>query len=243
MRTIERILVALRSRPISSEGVPFDWIVTVMTWQPGRLLGHYLSPKNLRVMGRLFARMHIHGGEFVRPPGFSPHVFDAYLSRGENNLLVDNKKLSALSGDDVSLIHQTIRRVGDAYDSLDRSDIRVIHCDLWHDNIKLYRGVLYPFDFEDTILGFRLHDIAMAMLDLLDDTSFDEFTVLFGAFREGYEELLEWPCGDIDALMAGRILWILNYVARVEPHNLQNAMDRRRKELSNLLESGRIVPN
>ena len=41
------------------------------------------------------------------------------------------------------------------------ADLRVIHCDLWHENVKLHRGRLRPFDFEDTVWGYRLHDLAM----------------------------------------------------------------------------------
>ena len=86
-------------------------------------------------------------------------------------------------------------RVVAEYSSLDRDDLRVIHCDLWHDNIKLHRGTLIPFDFEDTIIGFRLHDIAMAMLDLLEDTDDTRYPLLLESFRSGYESLLPWPDG------------------------------------------------
>lgn len=78
---------------------------------------------------------------------------------------------------------------------VERSPIR---CDLWHDNIKLHRGALHPFDFEDTTHGFRAHDIAMAMLDLLEDTDDDTYTTLLAAFRRGYESLLAWPDDPID---------------------------------------------
>jgi len=47
--------------------------------------------------------------------------------------------------------------------------------------------VLHPFDFEDTVWGFRAHDIAMAMLDLLEATDDAQFAVLLAAFRRGYQ--------------------------------------------------------
>lgn len=59
----------------------------------------------------------------------------------------------------LGLLERMDRRVETAYAAIDRSDLRVIHCDLWYGNIKLYRGRLYPFDFEDTVWGFRSHDI------------------------------------------------------------------------------------
>ena len=211
-----------------------EWVATVMSWQPGRLLGFYLTQDNLKNMGALFALLHIHGATWQRPADFSAHVFDAYLSRGESNYLEKSASIAALGKEDIALIHRTIRRVEDAYRSLDRSDIRVIHCDLWHDNIKLHKGELYPFDFEDTILGFRLHDIAMAMLDLLDDAGAERYPSLLNAFRMGYEELLDWPDGNMDELQAGRILWIVNYMARVDQGHLSDVMNRRRAQLKSL---------
>ena len=207
---------------------------TVMSWQPGRLLGYYLTPANLKKMGRLFAKLHVHGAAWKRPAGFSPQVFDSYLSRGEPNRITDLDHPSGLSKADITLIHCTIQLVEDAYSSIDRDDLRVIHCDLWHDNIKIHKGILYPFDFEDTILGFRLHDIAMAMLDLFDDAG-ERYPELLCAFRTGYRELLDWPEGNMGALQAGRILWILNYVAGVEPQHLKSVMAKRREQLENIV--------
>ena len=226
---------------VRSSVYDIEWIVTMMSWQPGRLLGFYLTPDNLHKMGGLFARLHIHAADWNRPPEFSSHIFDTYLSRGEKNILVKPEGLAPLGEKDVALIRRTIARVTAAYKALDRDDIRVIHCDLWHDNIKLYRGDLYPFDFEDTILGFRLHDIAMAMLDLLDDTDVERYPVLLDAFRTGYEELLEWPAGDMAALQAGRILWIINYMLRVAPNHVAEVMKRRRNELENLEKTGSLI--
>ncbi|TFH05003.1 MAG: hypothetical protein E4H09_02725, partial [Spirochaetales bacterium] len=98
----------------------------------------------------------------------------------------------------------------------DRSDLRVIHCDLWHDNIKLHRGRLLPFDFEDTVWGFRIHDIAMAMLDLLEDTGTHRYRELLPEFRRGYESILPWPDGEMEIFQVGRLLWKVNWFARFQ---------------------------
>ena len=106
------------------------------------------------------------------------------------------------------------------YSNLDRSDLRVIHCDLWHENIKLDRGRLRPFDFEDTIWGYRLHDIAMGMLDLLETVGGDRYEALLAAFRGGYTRHLDWPAGNLEVLQIGRLLWKANYVARFAQESL-----------------------
>jgi Ser/Thr protein kinase RdoA (MazF antagonist) len=211
-----------------------------MSWQPGRLLGHYLTAGNLRLLGRLFARLHIHGAAWDPPAGFSTRVFDAFLSRGEPNVLFADGQLDAYGNRELDLLRSLHGRVGQAYAALDRGDVRVIHCDLWHDNVKLHRGVLYPFDFEDTVWGFRLHDIAMAMLDLLEDTDGERYPPLLASFRQGYTELLDWPEGDMEILQIGRLLWSVNWVARFRRQHLRAAVERRLPLFERYLQTGKL---
>jgi Ser/Thr protein kinase RdoA (MazF antagonist) len=128
--------------------------------------------------------------------------------------------LAALPSRARDLLERLHLRVESAYATIDRADLRVIHCDLWHDNIKLYRGVLHPIDFEDTVWGFRAHDIAMAMLDLLEDTDDGRYPVLLAAFRRGYTAQLAWPDEPIEPFQIGRLLWKINWVARRRPQQL-----------------------
>jgi Ser/Thr protein kinase RdoA (MazF antagonist) len=138
-----------------------------MTWVPGRSLGHYLTPANLEKMGGLFARLHLQSGVWKAPAGFNPQTFIQFLGRGEPDRIFALYQIENYSSESQELIAQVRKRVEQAHLDLDPADLRVIHCDLWHDNIRIHRGKLWPFDFEDTIYGYRLHDIAMAMLDLI----------------------------------------------------------------------------
>ena len=170
----------------------------------------------VNLLGGLFARPHTHGKDWTPPATFSSRVFEHFLSRDEPDVLFHEPQLEAYTRRDLEQLQRLHARVESNYANLDRRDLRVIHCDLWHDNVKLYRGVLYPFDFEDTIRGFRLHDIAMAMLDLLEVAGNDRYPSLLESFRRGYEEYLEWPDGEMEILQVGRLLWKINYVARFE---------------------------
>src|SRR4030042_1080314 len=158
--------------PMSSSSIPKVWNTSLMSWVPGRLLGHYLTVSNLEKMGALFALLHHHGASWNPPAGFTTRRFEHWLSRGEENLIVDDGK-SEFKGHQPAeavtlptrtrnLLDRMHRRVELAYVAIDRSALRVIHCDLWPNNIKLHRGGLYPLDFEDTVWGFRADDIAMA---------------------------------------------------------------------------------
>jgi len=128
-----------------------------------------------------------------------------------------------------------------AYTAIDRSDLRVIHCDLWHDNVKLHRGVLHPLDFEDTVWGFRAHDIAMAMLDLLEATDEARYAGLLAAFRRGYEAHMAWPGERIEPFQIGRLLWKINWVARHEPQWLRSMVERHAPVFERYEQTGRVI--
>lgn len=206
--------------PMTGCGVPDIWHATLMTWVDGRLLAHYLNPANLERMGELFARLHRHGKAWKPPQDFTTKRFQAFLSRGEPNMLFKDHTLSAFREEDRRTFTSAREAVACEYAALDPNDLRVIHCDLWHENIKLDRGRLRPFDFEDTIWGYRLHDLAMGLLDLLETVGNDRYGDLLPAFRCGYEHLLDWPAGNLEVLQIGRMLWKANWNARFRPQIL-----------------------
>jgi Ser/Thr protein kinase RdoA (MazF antagonist) len=234
--------------PLCGPDVPVTWNTSLMTWVPGRLLGHYLTERNLANMGELFAKLHQHGAAWTPPAGFTTRRFEHWLSRGEENLITgDGRSAATLSPDSRMLLESMHRHVEAAYAALDRSDLRIIHCDLWHDNIKLYQGVLHPFDFEDTVWGFRAHDIAMAMLDLLETTGEAHevgrptYAVLLAAFRRGYERLLTWPDARIEPFQIGRLLWKINWVARYQSNWLANAVERHAHVFAHYEQTGEVI--
>ena len=197
-------------------GVDGTWYATLMTWVDGRSLAHHLDEAHLARFGELFARLHVHGQAWTPPAGFSERRFEAFLSRGEPDALFDGGAVDRLATDDRASFVRARAWVERAYAGLDRNDLRVIHCDLWHENVKLHRGRLRPIDFEDTVWGYRLHDLAMGLLDLLETVGPERYPDLLAAFRGGYEGDLAWPGGSLEVLQIGRLLWQANYVARFE---------------------------
>ena len=75
---------------LSIPGIPQVWHMTLMRWLPGRLLGRYLTKRNLEKMGVLFARLHQHGSAWTPPTGFTTRRFNNWLARGENNLIIQD---------------------------------------------------------------------------------------------------------------------------------------------------------
>ena len=167
----------------------------VMSWIPGALLGTRLNEANLYKMGALFAGLHAHGAKFKPPSGFSERKMDSIYARGEPDVLFSESSNDAFTPETADIMRRTVNKVNEAFAHLYASPqgLQVIHNDLHHDNIKIYHGQLCPFDFEDTIWGYAVQDIAMAMQDLMVDVARDEYDPLFFAFREGYESRRKWP--------------------------------------------------
>jgi len=203
-------------RAMTAPGVPGTWHATLMTWVEGRSLAHHLDATNLARLGELFARLHLHGQAWTPPAGFSRRRFEAFLSRGEPDALFEGGAIDELGSDDRAAFVAARGWVERAYAGLDPADLRVIHCDLWHENVRLHRGRLRPFDFEDTVWGYRLHDLAMGLLDLLKTVGPERTPDLLAACRDGYERRLAWPEGDLEVLQIGRLLWQANWVARFQ---------------------------
>ena len=197
----------------------------LMTWLPGMLLGKRLTEPNLFKMGELFGKLHQHTETWQPPAGFSPQKFDRVMSRGEPEALFAAEQRDAFTPRSWNIIGQMYTHVSEAYASLDPADLRVIHCDLWHDNIKVYKGKLAPFDFEDTIWGYRLHDLAMALLDLAEDEGVARYEELLPIFQDGYECHLPWPEGDVGIFQMGRVIWRLNWIARFQRQHLSKAIE------------------
>jgi Ser/Thr protein kinase RdoA (MazF antagonist) len=213
----------------------------LMSWIPGTPLGKRLTEENLEKMGMLHARMHAYGTAFQPPEGFTRRKMSSYLSRDEPEELFAASCAEAFTERSRAVFMEMRTRVQALLEGLyaDPSGLRVIHDDLWHDNIKLDRGRLRPLDFEDTVWGYPVQDLAAAIEDLYADLPEEAFAPAVAALRRGYEQLAPWPerfDGEIDLLRAGRALWVANYVARFERDYLQQHLERAATRWEPLLE-------
>lgn len=218
---------------------------TLMSWIPGVPLGKCLNEENLYKMGELFARLHAHGAAFVPPAGFTQCKMDQICARGEELVLWEEACQEAFTPQSRSVFEQTRAVVERAFQELyaDPGGLRVIHNDLWHDNIKVYRGRLYPLDFEDTVWGYAVQDLAMALQDLMSDVEPAVFEPLQNALRRGYESLAPWPeqfPGQIDVFRAGRLLWVANHVACYQRQHLHEHIEGLLPCFTRFLETGMI---
>jgi Ser/Thr protein kinase RdoA (MazF antagonist) len=109
---------------------------------------------------------------------------------------------------------RAIDRVGEALEALYTREghPRVLHNDLHHWNVKIYRGKAYALDFEDLMWGHPVQDIAVALYYYF---GYENYAALRDAFQRGYTSICPWPevaPGEIDTFIAGRGLTLANYV-------------------------------
>ena len=238
LRATDRSTVVTGHAP----GVTSPRYVTVMSWLSGVPMEQHLSERNLEKLGELFAALHVQGAKWNPPGDFTIRRFDRIFSRDEPDIIFHADQRNAFTKQTLAIVHQTRELVDAAYTALDPADLRVIHNDLWHGNIKIHKGVLQPYDFEDTVWGYRLHDIAMAMLDLYEAGNQQHYEHLLVAFRRGYERRLDWPDGDMSALQVGRILWRMNWIARFQRQHLADNVAFYVEHFERYLETGRFLP-
>jgi Ser/Thr protein kinase RdoA (MazF antagonist) len=214
-----------------ADGVPGSRRCMVMSWTPGTTLSaDELTEAILFNMGVLFARLHRHGAEFSPPAGFTQRMMNRVLARDEEEVLFRESNRKVGDSETWQVLDAAWAQVQTTYRQLyaEPAGLCVIHNDLWHGNIKRYRGHLYPLDFEDTCWGYPVQDIAMAWQDLMKDVPAQAFESLRQAFRQGYESHTAWPesfTGQIDALRAGRMFWVANYVACYQNQYLEQHLE------------------
>lgn len=207
---------------VTCDGVPEPRRAVLMSWIRGRMLSEQLSPHNFTKFGVLAARLHEHGAKWSVPSDFNVRIRNSLYVRGEKDELHEmNRELFPEKS--YTIFEQVRDHVQQAFAQLyrDGQGVQIIHADLHQENIKVFRGTLFPFDFEDSILGYPVQDIAQTFYDLLffSELSNTEYQLLRDAFIQGYRSYQPWPeayPGQIDTFIAGQQLWRTNFVIRYQ---------------------------
>ena len=227
---------------VEVDGVPQARHCVVFGWIPGPDLADRLTLENVRKMGALSARLHIHARSFFPPREFSIKTADSVFPFGDEVVLFDKAHRDLVPRARRELFQRTAKRVEAALGALyaNLQGFHVLHYDLHQWNVKVFRGKLYALDFEDLMWGYPVQDIAITFYYWQDHAQFGE---LREAFRRGYTEHAEWPeqvRGQIDTFIAARGLDLANFVLRDPNPEWRDAapafLERTEKRLRRLLE-------
>lgn len=194
-------------------GVPEPRYCAIFSWVPGRDLVEEMTDANVASLGELMARLHAHAQTYCPPAGLSLLRFDRVFPFPEPVIVFDAEFVSLFSKQRRAIYAKAIDWAQESIDRLKNSGepMRIIHGDLHQWNVRIYRGVLSPIDFEDLMLGWPVQDIATTLYYF----GGQEYARLRSAFQDGYTRHSPWPeryPGGIDAFIAARGIGLVNFI-------------------------------
>ena len=193
---------------------PEPRLCAIFTWVPGTDLARHISPLNISRLGELMAGLHAHALTYQPPVGLSLLRFDHVFPFPEPVVLFDEPYAVLFPPERRAIYQKAIAWAQSAINRLNASAVpmRILHGDLHQWNVRYYRGLLSPIDFEDLMWGWPVQDIATTLYYFIES---ETYPALREAFQTGYCRHSPWPeCypGEIDAFIAARGLGMVNFV-------------------------------
>lgn len=192
--------------------------VDMLDWLPGRPLGstvggidHEDRTGIFQILGREMARLHNISDSWARPDDFTRWSWDRAGLLGDAPLwgrFWDNPTLS----DEDSALLTDFRKTAnhDLRQFESQLDYGLIHADLVRENVMIKGNSVWLIDFDDAGFGFRLFDIATALLKNLHELDYD---ALRNALFEGYRSERSLDTAHLDLFMALRAATYVGWIS------------------------------
>ncbi len=180
--------------------------VDVLTWLPGATmetaLTHSDRPTLFRNLGRAMAQLHALSDAWSPPPQFDRCRWDRAGLLGDTPLWDRFWENPALNDDDRTLF-EAFRTAANAQLSAidDKLDKGLIHADLVAANVIIDGATLCLIDFDDGGFGYRIFDVATA---LLKHREASDFAALQTALLQGYRQIRPLDTSHLALFMAIR---------------------------------------
>jgi Ser/Thr protein kinase RdoA (MazF antagonist) len=190
-------------------GVPGPRSCVVFGWLSGSLLGEHVTARNWTSLGELMGRMHRFAASWTPRADFTAPSYESSLPYGEPLVMFEPGRADLHGA--TYLLQEAYHRTNERIRALNHEQPRiVVHGDLHGWNVKLRRGRLAPYDFEDLIYAVPILDVATSLYYVRDRPDYLSLAV---AFRVGYERHMPWvehEPGEVDRLLIARGLDLLN---------------------------------
>ena len=197
----------------AAPGVPQPRLCEIFSWVPGKNLSESMTETHIASLGELMARLHAHALAYHPPSELSLLRFDRPFPFPEPVVLFDAPYAALFPPERRPVYEKAIAWTQESIDRLQASGepMRILHNDLHQWNVRVFRGVLSPIDFEDLMLGWPVQDIATTLYYFPSQN----YAALRKAFQEGYTRHSPWPeryPGEINSFIAARGFGLANFI-------------------------------
>jgi Ser/Thr protein kinase RdoA (MazF antagonist) len=212
-------------------------VADLLTWLDGAPLGKSGQPLAgsiseqvdiFQALGKSMARLHQISDAWRRPHGFHRHAWDRDGLIGDAPFWGKFWAVSDCFTDEAEMLVKARKRVGEVLDKYDAggADYGLIHADLVRENVLVHEGQVRMIDFDDAGYGFRMFDIATA---LIKNRREPHYEALKAALLSGYESLRPLSPRDLAALPLFLLLRALTYLGWAEARKHEPGMTERRQ--------------
>ncbi len=206
--------------------------VDMLTWLAGVPFGATGVPLQLadrtaafRMLGAQMANLHKASDDWLAPEGFHRQSWDRPGLLGDDPLWGRFWENPSLSKRDRELM-ASVRDIGrsEMLRIEAELDFGLIHADLVRENVIIDGNRLLFIDFDDGGYGFRLFDLATALIKNFDET---DYPVLKAALLEGYLAVREIDVTHLDLFILLRSATYVGWIIpRMEEEGSQTRNER-----------------
>ena len=202
------------------DGAPLGRSGEILQHQPDQCAAIF------KAIGAAMAMMHTLSDTWTPPPAFSRPRWDRDGLIGDAPFWGSFWEVSTISAAEQALLHDIrnqCRQDLDAY-VVRGADFGLIHADLVRENVLVSGAKVHFIDFDDSGFGFRMFDIATA---LIKNRREPEFARLKHALFAGYESIRPLHPHDAAALSLFMVLRSLTYLGWAETRREEPGMQER----------------
>ncbi len=185
------------------------YIVDLLTWLDGEPLGKSGIPLaySKKLLESIFydlgcnlARMHVVSDQWTMPDGFRRHALDREGLLGETASWGKFWEASGLTVDEQQLLVQARELAAERIDhlALQGADYGLIHADVVRENILIANGKTQLIDFDDAGFGFRIFDLATALVKNREEPHYETMKQALISGYETHKPLKDFERGSLE---------------------------------------------
>lgn len=199
---------------------PIPKRVAMYTWMEGEDLDGKETPSRFFQLGSLMAQLHVQTRDWDIPAHIHPKKWDnVFYYDGETPVYREPQYAPFVEHDTIETMDRIIPFLNERLQALyAKGTPQLIHADLNPWNVKIHGEQMRVLDFEEAMLGFPVHDMAVMLYYYRYDPKFC-FAEVKRSVMEGYRSQVpeaQFDDEQIEMLMIARRVNFLNYALVID---------------------------